>query len=424
MIAHIPKRPFSLHALVAEAKRRARRRRVLLVLAVIAAGSVGAGAVFATHPLAWLGYSARAVSTPDYRPAFPLRLRPWDDMLAYSPGELMGAAATSHTSAWIVGSVTWRWDGSRWRSVPHTPGVPFSAVAAVAPDDAWAVGDRFVEHWNGANWSVVWTGAGGTTHRPFLELRSVSAAGPRDVWVTGTVFRRDRLPGPLLLHWDGHSWLKVPVPWAHPGEVIDKVVATGRSGVWLIPYPAAGENVEHWDGARWQAVPQPFGPHDFIADFSATGWNDAWAVGSYGTGRGHRSHSLAAHWDGSAWAITPVPAVPGDTEAALNHVVAVGPNDVWGFGSSGHLGTSRGLAIHWDGSRWSVTSGSDLAKVVWPRGIAAAPDGSAWAMATCGGDNVVLRWDGASWTAVPHPPDIQWPGASAAQVRTALRSCG
>ena len=128
--------------------------------------------------------------------------------------------------------------------------------------------------------------------------------------------------------------------------------------------------------------------------------------------------------------VTRVPGVPGDTFATLNHVVAVGPNDAWAFGSTGHIEPTNlprggGLIVHWDGSRWSLTSGPGLAKVAWPDGIAAAPDGSAWAIASCGkGHNVVLGWNRTSWTVVPPPPNIQWNGTPVARRRSVLRACG
>src|SRR6185436_20565475 len=96
------------------------------------------GAVYATHPFGWFESSAAAVSQPNYRWAFPVAFRPWPEVLAHSPGDLTDVAATSRTSAWIVGSVLWHWDGNGWSSVPHAPGVTtFSAVAAVSSDDAW-----------------------------------------------------------------------------------------------------------------------------------------------------------------------------------------------------------------------------------------------------------------------------------------------
>src|SRR5438874_349715 len=120
MLAHVPRLPFSLHALVAAARRRARRRRILLAVAVIALAGGGAGEVFATHPFGWLRSSAPAAApVAHYRP--------------YSTtAGLSSVSAVSRTTAWIVGSVLWRWDGTTWRGVPQPAqgNVTLSAVAA------------------------------------------------------------------------------------------------------------------------------------------------------------------------------------------------------------------------------------------------------------------------------------------------------
>ena len=55
--------------------------------------------------------------------------------------------------------------------------------------------------------------------------------------------------------------------------------------------------IEHWNGSRWRLVHAPFGSNDALVGFSATAWNDAWAVGSYGLGGNNiakYSHALAA----------------------------------------------------------------------------------------------------------------------------------
>ena len=86
---------------------------------------------------------------------------------------LIAIDALSRTSALAVGSygagtvlpLTERWNGVRWTTVPNRlqPGVTFAyltAVAAVDPRYAWAIGDgdqyqnhiSFIERWNGTSW--------------------------------------------------------------------------------------------------------------------------------------------------------------------------------------------------------------------------------------------------------------------------------
>ena len=364
--------------------------------------------------------------------------------------ELSGTSATSRTSAWIVGSVAWRWDGSAWRTVGLPSHVSLSAVAAVSPNDVWAVGEASwrlhipnedgsrtsarIEHWDGAQWTTV-----PFPHRSWTIFNGISASGPHNVWAIGamrTVPRHGNWTWhPLLLHFDGHGWSRQPVPWARrPLELTDggTIVADGVSGVWLV-----SNRIEYWNGARWRAVPPPFGARDGVSDFGATGWNDAWAVGSYRIGAKlpANSHPLAAHWNGSAWTVTPVPGIRGDNDAELDSVAVVGRNDVWASGPSDHVEFSgvqitgeteaRALVVHWDGRRWSVTAASGFAGYSFPS-VAAAPDGSAWVVGACSNaGNIVLGWNGSSWSVARHPSDVTWdPITPVSDRTTALPSCG
>ncbi len=344
----------------------------------------------------------------------------------------------SRSDAWIVGSVARRWDGHAWRNVPlpRISGADLWAVAAVAPSDAWAVGwhsrgtgpyHALIEHWNGARWSLA--------RLPRLRqamLFGVSAAGPRSAWAVGATrtYRKGRSHGypvthPLLLHWDGTSWRKQPLPWAYPSLTLDKVAATGPSSVWVVSSGAQDglrSRIEYWNGRRWRLVYAPFGSNDPLLGFSATAGNDAWAVGSYGLGGNtvvKESHALAAHWNGQHWQITPVPNPPGGSNSAvLNDVAAASPDGVWALGESQHLDfqghdglSSTGPTsyfLHWDGQDWQATSGTTPSVYDGVAAITAAPDGSAWAIGNCNVDDFSLRWTGDNWVTAPHPRDTYW----------------
>lgn len=453
MTANTLRLPLSLDPLIAEAKRRARQRRVLL--AVVLALVLGAGgATLATHPFGWLRTSG-AYAGP-YVPG-GLQYATGGPMFPpYFSASLSGVSVASRDAAWIVGSVAWRWDGSAWQSVPP-PTVSNGGVAAITPDNAWAGGARgdgslvrshaVVEHWDGARWRVMRLPRLGPSY-----LFAVSAAGPRSVWAVGATFRANRkgrlnpwATRPLLLHWNGASLTRVSLPWMSPGLELDKVVATGPSSVWVV---STGYQryanwipivVEHWNGTRWRKVPTPFGPSDFISGFSASAGNDAWAVGSYahgGSTAAKYSHSLAAHWNGRRWQITPVPNPPGNNNAALTNVAAVRPDDAWAIGQSqsldlqGNNGFSSsapaGLLEHWDGRNWHYVPGAP--KLVGSDGtkqsLAAAPDGSAWLIGSCGIDNVIARLAGGAWVTASHPPDLHWrSGVPARRRRGGLPSC-
>jgi len=119
---------------------------------------------------------------------------------------LKGISATSTNDVWVVGysqwsyfygyrytPLTYHWDGTSWNWVPNAGGLDeyLFAVAAIAPNDVWAVGDNGqTQHWNGADWSRVaapYPGLGG-------RFNGVAAASASDVWAVGT-------------YSDGNQWL-------------------------------------------------------------------------------------------------------------------------------------------------------------------------------------------------------------------------
>jgi hypothetical protein len=110
---------------------------------------------------------------------------------------LKGVSAVSANDIWAVGysqwsyfsgyrsaPLTYHWDGTRWSLVPNAGGIDeyLFAVAAIAANDVWAVGDNGqTQHWNGATWSRVtapYPDNGG-------RFNAVDAASAGDVWAVG-----------------------------------------------------------------------------------------------------------------------------------------------------------------------------------------------------------------------------------------------
>jgi hypothetical protein len=446
------RRPLALHPLIAEAKRRARQRRVLVV-AVLMLVLGGGGATLALRPFGWL---RTARSTPvRFVPGYVFTGAGGPGPPPVTGPGVSAVSAASSTDAWIIGSVAWHWNGRAWRTVPLPKGsLDLRTVAADSPRDAWAAGARgngslthsqaLIEHWNGTRWSVI-----DLPRLPASFLYSVSAAGPRSAWAVGATYRSNRAgkfyprwTRPLLLHWNGASWREVPLPWGRSALTLDKVVATGRSSVWVVstgqedsvPAPSF---IEHWNGTRWRHVRDPFGMSDPIAAFSATAWNDAWAVGSYAQGGNEvakYSYALAAHWNGRSWRLTHVPNRPGDNDAALTDVVAAGTDDAWALGESqrlsldGNNGISTtgpaALLEHWDGQSWRVTPGAAPSVFDGRPAVTATRTGSAWAIGACSDDNFILRWTAGGWVLAKHPPDRHWRGtAPAGRRHRSLPTC-
>src|SRR5207249_1903346 len=110
--------------------------------------------------------------------------------------------------------------GSSWSVVPSPhPGVEssFYGVSAISSNDVWAVGyytdgpqRTLVEHWDGAQWSVIPSPNASTLNN---ILRGVAAISANDVWAVGSYmyYPYEGISfGTLALHWDGNNWNTVP----------------------------------------------------------------------------------------------------------------------------------------------------------------------------------------------------------------------
>jgi hypothetical protein len=149
----------------------------------------------------------------------------------FTPGPgSQNISASSASDIWVVGTTTnpttfasspeaLHFNGTAWTVVPLAePGsdtASISAVTAISPTDAWAVGEQsgasapagggtLTEHWNGTSWSVVASPTPGADD----SLSGVAGRSATDVVAVGSA-----LPsingGPLqavILRWNGTSW--------------------------------------------------------------------------------------------------------------------------------------------------------------------------------------------------------------------------
>jgi len=120
-------------------------------------------------------------------------------------------------------TLTQHFDGTSWSAVasPDGPSASTSALTAVsshAANDAWAVGlsirtnnlvRTLVVHWDGVEWSRLKSPNPG--HPANGQLNGVAAITPDDVWAVGS--SGQGAPSRTLIeHWDGSTWSIVPSP--------------------------------------------------------------------------------------------------------------------------------------------------------------------------------------------------------------------
>ena len=332
---------------------------------------------------------ARSLASPTVSAA-PVPCRPgWSVASGAVPAgdhwdRLVTIAGSAWDDVWAVGDrlpdprhvfpLLEHWDGRRWA---YSAGASLggrqaylTSVAALAPDDVWAVGDfasvgpvptaPLIEHWNGRSWSLQPTDALTRlrTARP-QTLTSVAELAPDDVWVLGT-------PGSnssdVYLHWNGASWklFRGPDIGPHYGSAAMQVVATDRrgrlwaAGGWMRGYGEAGVpgggTVERWNGRRWE-VNRHAAWKEPLTMVAPVAPDDAWAIagGSFTTaGTYGISPVQVLHWNGRRWKVEFSPG--GASSVDLTGLAAASADDAY---VTGHYATTRQPFIkNWDGTRW------------------------------------------------------------------------
>jgi hypothetical protein len=352
---------------------------------------------------------------------------------------LHGLGVVSATDIWgsgyflsggVAQGMMQHWNGTAWSIVSSPnpgPGSDFlNDIAVVASNDVWVVGDRdntsaseatgktLIEHWNGTAWSVVPTpnpGSGANI------LRGAAAASANDVWAAG-FYNNGSSNRTLIEHWNGSAWSVVPSPnGSTDGNYLSGLAVVSSTDVWAAgSYTIGGVYrtlILHWDGTTWSiaSTPNPgtgtkYPQGALLRTVTATGSNDAWAVGRYWDGT--RFRNLALHWNGTAWTQSSTVDV-GTHDNELRGVAAVPSSAAWwsvGYYSDGT--TDHTLSERWNGSSWTRVATVDAGTGgSYLKGIAPISASNAWAAGYFVSSGLyrtlVEHWDGASWKVVSSP---------------------
>jgi hypothetical protein len=200
-------------------------------------------------------------------------------------------------------------------------------------------------------------------------------------------------------------WEQVPSPNVGTDRnVLNGIIALSSANRWAVGYSSTfGQPnqtlIEHWDRAAWKVItPTVSG---VLRGVAATSADDIWAVGE-------AAGTLIMHWDGTTWSVVPSPS-PGTYSNGLYGVAAVAPNDVWAVGAySDEASMTRDLILHWDGRSWTaVPPVLSAANRVQLYGVAARAADDIWAVGADHPSNsyntVILHWNGAQWSGVWYP---------------------
>jgi hypothetical protein len=315
------------------------------------AWAVGTGSTGKTLIMHWNGAAWKTVPSPSPGPSG-------------SYDALYGVAATSAGNAWAVGSANGKtlilhWNGAAWKTVPSPSPGTFAGlygVAATSAGNAWAVGTgngkTLILHWNGTAWrQQASPGIAGA-------FQAVAATSARNAWAVGfqaTGGGTATSGPPIILRWNGATWKQVPTHLpAGIGNLLG-VAATSAGNAWAVGCSgclAEGAGVpliEHWNGSAWKKVPGPSAVALAGLDgVTATSATNAWAVGTPTGAAGHTTGIV--HWNGRTWTLVASPN-PGGQEHVTG-VTATSASNAWAVGETEATTPFEGVISHWNGSSW------------------------------------------------------------------------
>jgi hypothetical protein len=158
--------------------------------------------------------------------------------------------------------------------------VTLTSAAASSATDVWILGNgyitstneyrSFVEHWNGSAWTVTMFAPDPTTGN-LPELNAI-AANSGGVWVVGDLF--DGTQGtavPFVEHWNGASWSLIPSAATGSSNNGFSAIALGPNGdAWAVGwsyfntgYLAEHSLIERWNGSGFSIVPDGTGASQY-----------------------------------------------------------------------------------------------------------------------------------------------------------------
>jgi hypothetical protein len=333
-------------------------------------------------------------------------------------GLTSGAPADASSPHWTI------------QATPNQPGnnSQLQGVACSSAKACIAVGydPKFVEVWNGSQWTIqpTPTPAGATGS----QLTGIACASPTACTAIGSYTNSDFQGFELIEHWNGSHWTIQPTPEQ----------ANGGLNAIACPSPtectAVGSNgnpfVEAWNGSHWTIQPTPHlvggGQLTGVACPTRTACT---AVGFSYNKAGTQQYLLAEIWNGSHWTVQTT-APPAGILSQLNAVACPSPTACTAVGETYlvHQGRLIWLVEAWNGSHWTIqpTPTPTGAGSTVPKGVACVSATACTAVgfySTSGPSGTYLTeaqtWNGSRWTIQPTP---NLPGLGMASIFNAV-SC-
>jgi hypothetical protein len=246
-----------------------------------------------------------------------------------------------------------------------------AGAAALSSTNAWATGyyytgtrnEPLIEHWNGVKWAVWPSPTISSTYG--AQLNALGVVSATNIYAVGWIYTSNSgLTQSLIEHWNGADWTVVPSPNVK-GSIVENlgsISVVNADDIWVgAVFVGAGQNPGihrtlslHWNGKTW-AIVTPLN-----ANLSSNNFNGiaAFSTGVYATGDFYDFNTadfrtLAEYYNGTKWAYQ-ASANVGKVQTDLFGMAGVSTTEVVSVGSYFLNGVARTFAMRWNGA--SVSS--------------------------------------------------------------------
>ena len=213
------------------------------------------------------------------------------------------------------------------------------------------------------------------------------------------------------------GWTVVTAPPTGQNATLTGVATVSDSDAWAVGFRngnaftnvGAKVLIDNWNGTAWSQVATPATPQNtaLLDAVSTSGAADAWAVGRTQSNKSN-FEGLALHWNGTAWSVSP--SFTGALGAFALGVTDISAADAYAVGNNASI--PRGHLAHWDGSAWSSVTvplppHADTNTTL--DAISADGPNDVWAVGTFLNSvtqqfqNFTIHFNGTAWAVVPMP---------------------
>lgn len=236
----------------------------------------------------------------------------------------------------------------------------------------------------------------------FTQIAAISKAS---VWAVGDLWdsQGNAIYRPLIRHYaGGEGWSTVTIPGA-PRFSSDQVTASSPKDVWvvgLMPGTVAHSMAYRFDGSRWHKIPVP--AKTYLQGTLALGPDNVWAFGSSATifAPGSSVSASVFHWNGARWRGYNL----ANGNLMPESISASGTRDVWIAGSVWAHSAYQAEAFRWNGSAWH---NAGLPRVLTDEpGVSAISPANVWLGWNTATASHSLHWNGHRWLPQSVPDNV------------------